>query len=205
MNETTQTQAQYELNVSRPTISKTQGSKFLIHPSNIGYKLTINGGSIANFALTGFTPCWLNELSMRFNLPEPDFGELGNSNFNAVGNAIRTLAAGVVPHENMAAAEIPAGQFVEELLKVADELDAHYGAELIPIFPMTWVFKVTDPECDVEPAILSLVPTLRESLAGAPAALVEQFTDHLSCKARTEASAETDTDVGDSETPVAPQ
>lgn len=175
MNETNQ----YELRVSRPTFSDDQPAAFLLHPSNIGYKLSVNGGGIANFSLPGLAPCWINELTMRFNLPEPSQGETGNSSFDGVTKLIRTLAASVVPHENMAIAEIPSDQFATELRQIADELDAHYGAALIPIFPMTWVFQVVDHEYHGEPAILSLTPTIRESLASAPGTLATQFLSHL--------------------------
>lgn len=179
MEQTNELPDQYELRVSRPTFVDDQPAAYLLHPSNIGYKLSVNGGGIANFTMTGIAPCWLNELHMRFNLPEPGQNQVGNSSFGAVSNLIRTLADGVVPHENMAIAEMPSDRLADELRQIADELDAHYGADLIPIFPLTWVFQVTDPDYHGEPAILSLTPTIRESLASAPGTLGTQFLSHL--------------------------
>lgn len=155
---------------------------FLISPTNIAYRLHLNGGGMANFLLNGFGACWLNEIDVRFNLPEPNKGELGNSHFDSVTTLLRTLAANAVPCENMGSAELPAARLAEELLKIADSLDERYGADNIPIFPLTWVFTTEVDDFKFQPATLTLTPVLRESLAVGPAKLVSELKETLSQK-----------------------
>ena len=155
---------------------------FLISPANLAYRLQLNGGGIGNFLLNGFGACWLNEIDVRFNLPEPKRGELGNSHFDSVVTLIRTLAANTVPAENMGVAELPAARLSEELLKIADSLSERYGAEDLPIFPITWVFSAEVDDFSFQPAILTLTPLLRETLVVGPAKLVSELKENLSQK-----------------------